>query len=106
MDITAIVLGAILGILVIAGFVYGKIQSYATERAGIDTATYDTQVKEAIKEAITELFGPIGSGLGMVSILMSDVVFLAGFIIDMINQSYKYSIASIIGFLNTAFLGL
>lgn len=67
------------------------------------------QINARVREGVDQFFKAIRDSLisfiGLASVLMSDAIFLAGPIIDMVNQSYKYSIASVVGFINTALVG-
>lgn len=67
------------------------------------------QINARVREGVEQFFRAAVDSLirfiGLTSVLMSDAIFLAGPIIDMVNQSYKYSVASVVGFINTALVG-
>lgn len=95
----AIGLGVTLGALLLFGIVFGIIAA----KAGV---IEDPEKSIKIKQYLSELFSYGFGGVDLVSILTTHFIFLAGPIIDFINQSFQYSIASIVGFLNVILVSI
>ena len=95
--IPLIVLGGLVVIAGVIGFLSYRFKAYAKTKYGVT----EDPVKDAVNRLINELTEAPKNAFFLLSVLMSDAIFLAGPIIDMINQSYQYTKASIIGLIAT-----